>query len=213
MLLDLAASRRCLGQRKMSSVIVIVTDVLIQKAFQVTLIEDDHMVEQIPAAVADPALCNAILPRTSETSTLGLDAEALYSGNDLSAEVRTAIKDQIARRRFVRKCLPQLLNNPRAGRMLGHIAMKDATPVVRNDEEAEENAKSERRHGEEVHRGDGLTMITQKRRPSFCRLRISRRFSHPPQHGSLRKIEAKYPHFTVDARRTPGRVLGNHSED
>jgi hypothetical protein len=30
---------------------------------------------------------------------------------------------------------------------------------VRNDEEAVQHAKGERRHGEEIHRCDGLTMI------------------------------------------------------
>jgi hypothetical protein len=39
-------------------------------------VENDHMVEQISAAVADPTLRNAVLPRASETSLLGLDAEA-----------------------------------------------------------------------------------------------------------------------------------------
>ena len=41
-------------------------------------VENDHMVEQIAAAVADPTLGNAILPRTSKAGSLGLDAEALH---------------------------------------------------------------------------------------------------------------------------------------
>ena len=41
-------------------------------------VENDHMVEQIPAAVADPALCNTVLPRASEVGPLWLDAEALH---------------------------------------------------------------------------------------------------------------------------------------
>jgi hypothetical protein len=37
----------------MRSVIVIVTDVILHQAFEMPFIQDDHMVEQIPAAVAD----------------------------------------------------------------------------------------------------------------------------------------------------------------
>jgi hypothetical protein len=91
--------------------------------------------------------------------------------------------------------------------------MKDAPPVMRNDEEAVENAKGQRRNCEEIHRGDSFTMIAQKSRPSFSRLRTSRCFPHPAQDGSLRNIETQHLQFTVDARCAPGRVLGDHAED
>jgi hypothetical protein len=131
-------------------------------------IQNDHMVEQIAAAVADPTLGDAVLPRTSEAGPLGLDAEALHRVDHFFIELCAAIKDQIAGRRVVRERLAQLLNDPGAGRVFGHIAVKDAPPIMRNDEEAVENAEGERRHGEEIHRGDGFTMIAQKRRPSFA---------------------------------------------
>jgi hypothetical protein len=106
-----------------------------------------------------------------------------------------------------------LLNDPGAARLFGHITLKDAPPVVRDDEEAVENAEDERWHGEEVHRGDGFAMIAQKRRPSFCWLGIPRSLSHPAQHSSLRNIEAEHLQFSVDAWRAPGWVFGDHSED
>jgi hypothetical protein len=49
--------------------------------------------------------------------------------------------------------------------------------------------------------------------PSFSRLRASRPFPHPAQDGALRNIEAKHGQLAVDARGTPGWVLGNHAED
>jgi hypothetical protein len=70
--------RRSLIQRKMRSVVVVVADVLIHEALQMPFIENDHVVEQIPAAVADPALGNAVLPRTAEAGLFRLDAEALH---------------------------------------------------------------------------------------------------------------------------------------
>ena len=75
-LLCITTGRGSLRQRKMRAVLVIITDVLVHEAFQMPFVENDHMVEQISAAVADPTLRNAVLPRASETSLLGLDAEA-----------------------------------------------------------------------------------------------------------------------------------------
>ncbi len=97
--------------------------------------------------------------------------------------------------------------------MFGHVAVKDTSPVVRNDEETVEDAEGKRRHSEEVHCGNRLTMIAQEGPPSLCRLRTPWRSPHPAQDASLRNIEAKHFQFPMDARRTPGWVLGIHAKD
>jgi hypothetical protein len=171
------------------------------------------MVEQIPAAVAYPAFRDAVLPWASEAGLLGLDAEALDRVNHFFIELGAAIKDQVTGRRVEWKCLAQLLDNPSACRVFGDIAVQDSPPIMRNDEEAVQNAESECRNGEEVHCGNRLTMVAQERRPPFCRLGIARRFSHPAQHGSLGNIEAEHFQLSVNARRAPGRILGDHTED
>ena len=66
------ACRRPLFQAKVRSVLVIITNVLIHEPFQMTLINNDHMVHQIPAATPHPALRHSVLPRTSETGPLRL---------------------------------------------------------------------------------------------------------------------------------------------
>src|ERR1035437_3495667 len=53
------------------------------------------MVEQIPATVTDPTLCDTVLPRTSETGPLWLDVEGLHGIDHLRIEAGTAIKDQV----------------------------------------------------------------------------------------------------------------------
>ena len=70
-LLCLTTHRRFFRQRRMRSVFMVVTDVLTHEAFQMTLIEHDDMIEQVPAAVADPALGHAVLPRTAEAVRFG----------------------------------------------------------------------------------------------------------------------------------------------
>jgi hypothetical protein len=41
--------------------------------------------------------------------------------------------------------------------------MKDAPPVMRDHEKAVKHAEGERRHGEEIHRGNGIAMVVQMR--------------------------------------------------
>ena len=47
--------------------------------------------------------------------------------------------------------------------MFGHVAVENPSPVMRNDEVAVQHAEGQRRHGKEIHRGDGFTMVTQER--------------------------------------------------
>ena len=60
--------------------------------------------------------------------------------------------------------------------MFGHVAVENPSPVMRNDEVAVQHAEGQRRHGKEIHRGDGFTMVTQERRPSLCWFRTSCEF-------------------------------------
>jgi hypothetical protein len=57
---------RFLLQSEMRSVVVVVTHILSEKSFQVTLMERDHMVKQVTSATSNPALSRSILPRTSD---------------------------------------------------------------------------------------------------------------------------------------------------
>jgi hypothetical protein len=196
----------------MRSVLVVIADVLIHQTFQMAFVENDYMVEQIATAVANPALGDTVLPRTSITCPLGLDAKILDRVDDFFIELCAAIKDQVTRRRVVRKCLAELLNRLCAGRMLGHIEMKNAPPVMQDDKEAIQHSEGQRWYSEEIHGRDSSRMIAQKSRPSLGGLRTPQRFSHPAQHGSFGNLEGKQLQFAMDTRRTPSRVLGDHTE-
>ena len=60
------SSRKC----EMRSVFVVIAHVLKHEPFQMPFIENDHVVEQIPAAATNPALGNAVLPRTPVADSL-----------------------------------------------------------------------------------------------------------------------------------------------
>ena len=95
------------AQGKMSSVLVIVPNIFGHQAFQMTLIQNNYMVEQIPTTITNPALSNAVLPRTPEAGSFGLEVQCLDGTDDLSiVEVRGPVKDQVFPGRNRRGTLP-----------------------------------------------------------------------------------------------------------
>ena len=154
-----SAGRSLLAQAEMRPVLLIVPNVFAQQAFQMPFIQNDHAIEQIAVAGAHPTLSHAVLPGATKAGSLWLDAEALDGIDDLFIEVAATAKDQVTRRSVVSESLAQLLNNPGARWISGDIEVKNPSPVMRDDEEAIEDAKGQRRYVKEVHRGDGFSMI------------------------------------------------------
>jgi len=105
------------------------------------------------------------------------------------------------------------LDDPGSGRVLLHVEVKNSPPIMRDNKEAVEHAKGERRRGKEIHGCNRFVMVVQKGRPTLCRLRSPWGFPHPAQHSSLGNIEAEHLQFTMNARRAPILVLRNRPED
>lgn len=55
--------RGLLVQPEMRSVAVVITDVLVDEAFQMAFVQNDHVIEQIATASANSRLSNAVLRR------------------------------------------------------------------------------------------------------------------------------------------------------
>src|ERR1039457_1843476 len=91
--------------------------------------------------------------------------------------------------------------------------MQDLTPVVADDEKAVQNTKSERWDGKKVHRSNGLAMVSEERQPSLHRVWISRGSPDPSRDTPFREIETQLEQFAMNARRSPGWILSNHTED
>jgi hypothetical protein len=66
---------------------------------------------------------------------------------------------------------------------------------------------------EEVHGCNGFSVVAQKGQPAFGQFRISRCSFHPAGDRSFRDIETKHEQLAVDARCSPGWILGDHTED
>ena len=66
---------RVFVERIMDTVLVIATDVVANQPVQVVFIHHDQMVQQFPAATADLAFRDSILPRTSKPGSDQLAAQ------------------------------------------------------------------------------------------------------------------------------------------
>src|ERR1022692_4360114 len=208
-----SSGRRCLPEPKMRAGLMIGADVFRGQTFQMAFIHRNDMVEQVSSAALNPTFRDAILPGTLEGGPHRLHLQGSNRCGNLKSVLPIPVKDQKPGSRLERKRFPQLLDGPQAGRVLGHVEVQDAPTVVADHEEAIEHAERDRRDGEEIHSGDRFPMVAQKREPTPGWFGISRRPAHPAGNGSLRDIKTQHEELTVDARRSPSRILGHHSED
>src|SRR5215472_5962436 len=158
-----SAPWRSLAQPKVPAVFVMVGDVLGEQPLQVPLVESNHMVQQLAAAAPDPTFGD-------HHSCQGLSNEV---GTSFILRDRMAARTSVpyfASRSWMRnlgaasngKRLPQLLDDPTAGRMLRDVEMQDTPAIVTDDKEAVEDAEADRGHGEEVHGRNRFPVIPKK---------------------------------------------------
>jgi hypothetical protein len=89
--------------------------------------------------------------------------------------------------------------------------MDDTATLVAQDHEHVQNLETDRRHGEEVNRHQGLDVILQEDPPSLGGR--SAPANHVLADAGLANIDAQLEEFTVDARSTPQRVFSAHPTD
>lgn len=149
----------------MRPVVVVVRHILIHQAFHVTLVENDHMVEQVTSATPHEALCDAVLPWALKAGPFRLNAKTLGRVENFLIEVAAVVEDQIARCRIVRKGFAQLLDYLRTRRMFCCIEVQDTPSAVLDHEEAIEYSESQCGHCKEIHRSNCFSMVIQKSCP------------------------------------------------
>src|SRR5260370_12296058 len=73
------ACGRVLRESKMSPVLMVVEHVGRHQPFEMPLIQDDHVVQQVASATFHPALRNTVLPRTPKGRPTSLPSPLPYS--------------------------------------------------------------------------------------------------------------------------------------
>ena len=89
----------------MATVFVVVADVGPYEANEMTLAEDDYVLEELSTTAADPALGRPVLPRAAVGDANRLCAHRLDELDYGGAEDRVAVKDEVSRRGIVGKRL------------------------------------------------------------------------------------------------------------
>src|ERR1700738_502052 len=197
----------------MRAVLVVIANILREKTFQVAFVNCDDVIQEITAATPYPTLCHSILPRTFERGADRIHPQGSNRCGHFQSILGISIKDDEPRSGSKWKCLSQLLDDPRACRMLCDVEVQDTPTIVTDDEKTIEHAEGDRRNSEEVHRGNRFPVIAEKGKPARGRLRISRCPFHPTRDRSLRDIKTEHEKLAVDAWRSPRWVLNDHPEN
>src|ERR1700751_4178278 len=127
----------------MCAVLVIVANILREPAFQVAFVNCDDVIQEITPATPYPTLRHSILPRTFERSADRIHPQGSNRCRDFQSILGITIKDEELRSESKWKCFSQLLDDPRACRMLCDIEVQDTPTVVTDHEKAIERAEGD----------------------------------------------------------------------
>ena len=204
---------RILPQSEMSPVFVVIADIVSQQPSQVSLAQNDHMIEQVPTHTSNPALGDAILPGTAKSSSDWFLAVLFDGRDDISRELCVAIEDEELVRLFISPSFAQLQYDPEGVGLTGHIDVQNLTPVVTDDKETIQDTERQCGHGEEIHCGDRFAMVAEKSQPAPGSIGITGRPLQPARNRSFRDFETQLEQFPVNAGRSPSWVLSDHAKD
>ena len=204
---------RVFFKRVVNAVRAIIKDVIPDQTAQMNVIEDNHAIEKLSATASDPAFRDSILPRTRKACSFGLQAAGIEQIGDIFAVLAITIQNYVAIRRGLRKCLPELLHDPRACRVFRDVEMEDLPSAVFDDEETVENSEVEGRHGEEVHGRDNFAVIAQKSIPELACIRSRRNAPEIAGYRTFRDVEAEFQKLSMNSRSTPRGILVRHAAD
>ena len=121
------------------------------------------MIEKLSATAPDPSFRDSILPRACRAIACGFHAAGCKQIDYLPAKLAVTIQNRVAVRTRFRKCLPQLLHYPGAGRVFRDVEMEDLASTVFDDGKTIQNSEGEGWHGEKVHGRNGLAVIPLRR--------------------------------------------------
>src|SRR4029077_7583714 len=118
-------SWRVLSQSKMCPVLMVVKQVRRHQPFEMPLIQDDHVVQQVASATSHPALRKTVLPRTAKGRESWLASHLPHSRKPLRSKLYVPGDEQESVRLFVGPSFSQLLYNPKGVGISRHIEMQD----------------------------------------------------------------------------------------
>src|SRR5262245_37752155 len=114
---------------------MVITKVTFKNSTQMTLVDDNHVVQAFSANTSDNPFRIAVLPGTPGGYRNLSDTQSIDSCRKILAVDPIAISHQVARHRVVGKRFHNLLGRPSRGRVFRNIKMQNTTAVMRENAE------------------------------------------------------------------------------
>jgi hypothetical protein len=119
-----------LVEREMGTCLMVVAEVAGQDATEVSVAEDEHVIQALAPDRADEPLYERVLPRALRRGERLLDPHARYPVPELLAVDFVTITQEKGRCGLVREGVHELLSRPGGDGMLGDVEVDDAPAVV-----------------------------------------------------------------------------------
>ncbi len=125
---------------------IVITKIACQDPFQLTLVQDDDVIQAVAPDAPDHSFRISILPRAPRSRQDLIDIDAFDALTELTPIDTIAIPDQVFRCRVERKRLNGLLTTPMRCWACGDIEMDNLAPMMRQDHQDVQHPEPYRRH-------------------------------------------------------------------
>ena len=190
---------------------VVVREVQAKQATQVAFVEHDDEIEAFATDRADDAFSEGILPGSARGDEDLANAHVLNQALEVGAVGGVAIAEEVGGAGLVRERVDDLLSRPRGGGVVSDADVEEFSAVVAKDHEAEEQAKRQGRHDEEVNGRDLVAVSSQKGSPR--RRGVTGGSAHVLGDGKSGDVIAEEVELGLDPAPAPGVVFAGHASD
>src|ERR1700724_3123601 len=195
----------------MRSDAIIIVGVGFQDPTQMHLAQDNDLVHTFTRDRSDQPFHKAILPRRGWCGRLVPDAHGAQSARDDAAIDPIPIADEVARSLIPGKGLGYLTCNQFGRGICCDVDPDEVSAVEPDNDEGIEQVEPDSWNNEQVHGGDVRRVVTQEGPPSLAGRPPP--FDHVLGDARLRDLKPELEQFTVNAWRTPKRILHAHPPD
>src|SRR6516225_4992761 len=160
-------ARRPLSQRSMRAPVVEIADILGQHLLQMTLIEDENVVQALAPDGSHPALSDGVGSRRSDwRANLG-NTNIAHPAIECGTVSAVAVMNEKSWRLAIPSAaFDHLLSRPRGGGTRRHVHVENLPAGVIDHEEHIQRSERDRSDAEEVARPDLRAVLPQERPPA-----------------------------------------------
>src|ERR1051326_2646135 len=115
----------------------------LEDADELLLVQDQQVIETLPAHAPQKAFAVCVGTRSAERCSQKLDPSSLRHPVKEHTKLAVVVMDQESGCLSIGRCFPELLRNPSIGGMTSHSDMQDFSTLQFNDEEGKQRAEEE----------------------------------------------------------------------